>query len=60
MSDGRTLISTHEQRPNNWGTHAGASRVAASAHIGDDADVARAAAVFKGFLGDRASYAGFK
>jgi hypothetical protein len=26
---GRTLISTHEDRPNNWGTHAGAARIAA-------------------------------
>jgi hypothetical protein len=58
--DGRTLVSTHEDRPNNWGTHAGASRIAASIYLGDAADVARAAKVFKGFLGDRASYAGFK
>jgi len=27
--DGKTLLSTHERRPNNWGTHAGAARVAA-------------------------------
>jgi hypothetical protein len=56
---GRTLISTHEDRPNNWGTHAGASRVAADLYLGDKADLARAAQVFKGWLGDRSAYAGF-
>ncbi len=58
--DGRTLRSTHEDRPNNWGTHAGASRVAIALYLGDDAELARAAAVFHGWLGDRAAYAGFK
>jgi hypothetical protein len=57
--DGKTLISTHEDRPNNWGTHAGASRVAADIYLGDTADLARAAQVFKGWLGDRSAYAGF-
>ena len=57
--DGKTLISTHEERPNNWGTHAGASRIAADMYLGDTGDLARAAAVFKGWLGDRAAYAGF-
>ena len=28
---GQTLISTHEGRPNNWGTHAGGSRLAVPA-----------------------------
>jgi hypothetical protein len=58
--DGGTLISTHEQRPNNWGTHAGASRIAADIYLRDSADLSRAAAVFKGWLGDRSAYAGFK
>jgi hypothetical protein len=58
--DGKTLISTHEQRPNNWGTHAGASRIAADLYLGDTADLNRAANVFKGWLGDRAAYANFK
>jgi hypothetical protein len=57
--DGKTLINTHEDRPNNWGTHAGASRVAADMYLGDTSDLARAAIVFKGWLGDRAAYAGF-
>jgi hypothetical protein len=57
--DGRSLVSCHEDRPNNWGTMCGASRAAASAYLGDTVDLARTAQVFKGYLGDRASYAGF-
>jgi len=57
--DGKTLISTHDVRPNNWGTHAGASRIAADLYLGDKADLAKAAQVFKGWLGDRTAYAGF-
>lgn len=57
--DGRTLVSTHEDRPNNWGTHAGAARVAVAAYLGDTTQLARAAKVFQGFLGARATYAGF-
>lgn len=56
---GKTLISTHEKRPNNWGTHAGAARMAIDLYIGDTADLARAVAVFKGWLGE-APYSGFK
>ena len=58
--DERTLISTHEKRPNNWGTHAGAARVAIAAYLGDTAQLARAAKVFQGYVGSRATYAGFK
>lgn len=58
--DGRTLISVSEERPNNWGTMAGASRVAADVYLGDGADLARAATVFRGYLGERAAYAGFR
>jgi hypothetical protein len=58
--DGSTLRATHEQRPNNWGTHAGASRIAVAVYLGDQTEIARCAQVFKGWLGDRASYAGFK
>jgi hypothetical protein len=57
--DGRTLVSTHEDRPNNWGTHASASRAAVAVYLGDTADLQRVAAVFKGWLGDRAAYSGF-
>jgi hypothetical protein len=54
-----TLIATHERAANNWGTHAGASRMAADVYLGDAQDLARAAAVFKGYLGDRHAYRGF-
>ena len=57
---GDTLVSTSEQRPNNWGTMAGASRVAADIYLGDTADLDRAATVFRGWLGDRSAYSGFK
>jgi PKD repeat protein len=57
--DGKTLVETHEERPNNWGTHAGGSRVAVAAYLGDTAELARCAQVFKGWLGDRSAYAGF-
>ncbi len=58
--DGRSLISTHEDRGNNWGTHAGAARIAADIYIGDKADLDRAAKVFAGWLGNRGSYTGFE
>jgi hypothetical protein len=57
---GRTLISTHEDRPNNWGTHAGAARAAIAVYLGDVGDLAAAATVFRGWLGDRDAYAGFE
>lgn len=57
--DGQTLRSTHEKRPNNWGTHAGASRAAIAVYLGDRAELARTAKVFRGWLGDRSAYAGF-
>ncbi|MEZ4662269.1 MAG: alginate lyase family protein [Caldilineaceae bacterium] len=57
--DGLTLQSTHEERPNNWGTHAGASRVAVALYLGDSAELERAATVFHGWLGNRAAYSGF-
>ena len=56
---GRSLVNTHEERPNNWGTHAGASRAAIAAYLGDSAQLARTAQVFRGWLGDRTAYAGF-
>jgi hypothetical protein len=57
--DGRTLASTHEDRPNNWGTHAGASRAAVALYLGDKAELDRTAVVFHGYLGDRAAFARF-
>ena len=57
--DGMSIVQSSEKRPNNWGTHAMAARVAIARYLGDSADLARAAAVFKGWLGDRSSYAGY-
>jgi hypothetical protein len=51
--DGCTLVSTHEDRPNNWGTHAGASRLAAAIYLGDQEEIDRCADVFQGWLGAR-------
>jgi hypothetical protein len=58
--EGNTLRSTHETRPNNWGTMCGASRAAVAAYLGDAAELARVAQVFKGWLGDRTAYSKFK
>jgi hypothetical protein len=57
--EGRTLRSTHEDRPNNWGTHAGASRAAVAVFLQDWDELEQAALIFKGWLGDRSAYAGF-
>jgi hypothetical protein len=57
--DGRTLVSCHEDRTNNWGTHAGAARLAAAMYLRDRVEFDRAARVFCGWLGHRAVYAGF-
>ena len=56
---GKTLIGTQEDRPNNWGTHAGAARAAIASYLGDSAQLARTAQVFRGWLGDRTAYASF-
>jgi hypothetical protein len=53
------LIDCHEKRPNNFGTHCGATRAAIAVYLGDQKDLERTAQVFKGWLGDRFSYAGF-
>ncbi len=57
--DGNTLVETHEVRPNNWGTHAGASRAAVAAYLGDTAELERTAQVFHGWVGDRSAYSDF-
>lgn len=51
-SCGPGLIFCHETRPNNWGTMAGASRIALDLYIGDTADLAKAVATYKGFIGE--------
>ena len=60
MTECGSLIACHEKRPNNWGAHSGAARIAADIYLGDGADLARAATVVRGYLGDRRAYAGFK
>ena len=57
--EGRTIISCHEERPNNWGTMCGASRIAVDIYIGDKTDLNRAANVFHGYVGDISAYNGF-
>ena len=57
---GRTLAETHEERPNNWGTHAGATRIAIAAYLGDVAELERAAHVFRGWTGERDGWQGFR
>jgi hypothetical protein len=54
------LTHTHEDSANNWGAFAGASRIAASLYLGDTDDVARAARVLQGFLGDRTAWSMFQ
>ena len=56
---GRTLRTCHQDRPNNWGTHCGASRIAVAAYLDDEREIQSAARVFRGWLGDRRSYADF-
>jgi hypothetical protein len=55
-----SIIAEDEQRTNNHGRVAGASRVVAAAYLGDRAELRRAAQVFKGFQGDHGAYNGFK
>ena len=57
--EGRSLIECHEDRPNNWGTMCGASRIAADLYLGDTVDLARAVLVLRGYLGDRAAWSAF-
>jgi hypothetical protein len=55
-----SIISCHEKRPNNFGTHCGAARAAIALYLEDDADLERTAWVFRGWLGDRSAYTGFE
>lgn len=55
-----TIQRTHERRPNNWGTHAGATRIAIALYLNDRVELDRAAQVFHGWLGSRTTYADFR
>lgn len=57
--DGSTIRETNDHRPNNWGLHAGAARIAISCYLGDSTEVARAALIFRGWLGERQLYSDF-
>ncbi len=59
LQDHRSLQMTHEERPNNWGTHCGSSRAAIAAYLNDKNELARTALVFRGWLGNRNLYADF-
>ncbi len=54
-----SIRATHQLAPGNWGAHAGSARIAADLYLGDTTDLAAAARVTRGFLGDRSAYAGF-
>lgn len=55
---GQTLVGLHERGASNGGGMAGASRVAVAIYLRDEKDLARAAQVMKGWLGDRSAYPG--
>jgi myo-inositol-hexaphosphate 3-phosphohydrolase len=57
--DDATQVEKHEIRGNNHGTQAGVARIAAARYLDKQDDLERAAAVFKGWLGDSSSYNGF-
>ena len=59
-AEGRSLIMCHEDRPNNWGTMCGASRIAVALYTDDNEDLKRAAEVLQGYVGDRDTFAGFE
>lgn len=54
-----TLAESSEKRPNNWGAHATAARIAVDIYCEDLADLGKADKIFQGYCGDRAVYAGF-
>lgn len=55
------IRETHRDSDNNWGSWAGASRIAADLYLGDQAsDLAEAANCTKGFFGDRTAWSQFK
>jgi hypothetical protein len=56
----RTLRSTHQDRPNNWGLHAGASRAAVAIYLNDLNELKRTANVFRAWLGESHYHPYFK
>lgn len=58
--EGKSLRTTHERRPNNWGTVAGGSRAAIAAYLGDRQELERTAQVFRAWLGAAGAPAAFE
>jgi hypothetical protein len=54
-----TMIAEDEERTNNHGRMCGMARAVIAVYLGDQAELDRTAAVFRGFLGDQAVYDGF-
>lgn len=54
-----SLALSSEKRPNNWGAHALAARIAIDMYLEDTTDLAFTSEIFRGYLGDRNAYAGF-
>lgn len=48
-----SVVSAQEERPNNFGTHGAASRIAVDLYLGDTADLDKAITIFKGYLGEK-------
>ena len=57
---GASLRACHEDSDNNWGGWCGVSRIAAARYLGDAAELDRAERVYRGFLGDRDAWSGFR
>ena len=53
---GGSVISTHEKKPNNFGTHAGATRIAAALYLGDDEELTAARDVWYGWATGEPDY----
>lgn len=56
---GRSISQTHKERPNNWGTHAGATRMAIAIYLNDVEELQQAVHVFRGWLGESDGWRGF-
>jgi hypothetical protein len=54
---GGSVVSTHDKKPNNFGTHAGATRIAAALYLDDDAQLKAARDVWYGWATGDPAYA---
>ncbi len=52
----KSIVQTHENSANNWGTFAGATRVAICSYLGKRDDLEQCAAILRAHLGDRSAY----